>query len=235
MTQKETMKLLAAQEAARTGEEGWTNPESPKDLPELLAEMGRQMKELNARQERVETHLVKMIPSAMEAERRFATIVLAGKELRDEVAKYSEGLKTEFGTQSAQVTATAGDIKQEFQYQLKILQSFFDAVMELSEKNEKMVTQCREMVATSSAIYNRGSAGVQEVAEKTKAHLKTSAETHRKEIEAQAQHFKLIYRKLMRLTVAGTIVLLLCAFAAGTAASAMWFVMRQEQTREMRR
>jgi hypothetical protein len=90
------------------------------------------------------------------------------------------------------------------------------------------------MVATSSGIYQKGSAGVLEVSEKTQAHLKVAAEIHRKEIEAQAQDFQAIYKRLSKLMVIGTIVILLCAFAMGSVAGALWAMMKP-QAEETRR
>lgn len=124
MTQRETMRLLAAQEAAQWEDEGRTDSEDQGDPPEHLAVMWRQMKELDARQARIETHLIKLMPSARKAEEQFATIVLAGKELRDEMAEHRKGVATSLTQYREQVTATAGEIKGEFKHQLQILQSF---------------------------------------------------------------------------------------------------------------
>ncbi len=78
--------------------------------------------------------------------------------------------------------------------------------------------------------------GVQEISEKTQAHLKTAAEVHRKEIEAQAQRFGTIYRRLSKLIVIGTIVILLSAFVAGAMAGARtWSYLKQQQAEEMQR
>ena len=74
-----------------------------------------------------------------------------------------------------------------------------------------------------------------EVSEKTQAHLKVAAEIHRKEIEAQAQDFQSIYKRLSKLIVIGTIVILLCAFAIGSVAGAMWIIMKQHQAEETKR
>ncbi len=235
MSQRETMRHFAAQEAAQWEEETQTNPESQSDSWEQLAEVEKQLKELNARQARIENQLIKLLPSVRTAEEQFATIVLAGKELREEIEQHKKNIATNLSQYGTQVTATAGQIKEEFQHQLKILQVFFDETMKISDKNEKMVGGCQEMVATSSAIYNKGSAGVQEVSEKTQEHLKVAADVHRKGIEAQAQHFQAIYNRLSKLIIIGTIVILLCAFAAGTMAGAMWIQMKQHQTEETRR
>ncbi len=235
MSQREIMRHFAAQEAAQWEEQTQTNPESQSDSWEQLAEVEKQLKELNARQARIESQLIKLLPSAREAEEQFATIVLAGKELREEIEQHKKNIATNISQYSAQVTATAGQVKEEFQHQLNILQVFFDETLKISNKNEQMVGRCQEMVATSSAIYNKGSAGVQEVSEKTQAHLKAAAEAHCKEIETQAQHFKVIYKRLSKLIVIGTIVILLCAFAAGTMAGAMWIQMRRHQAEETRR
>jgi len=197
--------------------------------------MEKYLKELSARQSRIETHLIKLIPSARKAEEQFATIVLAGKELREEMEEHKKGITTNLIGYTAQVTTTAGQIKEEFQHQLGILQEFFDATLKISDKNEQMVGQCQDMVATSSAIYHKGSAGVQELSKKTQAHLKAAAEAHCKEIEAQAQRFGTIYRRLSKLIIIRTIVILLSAFATGTMAGAMWFYMKQHQVEEMRR
>ena len=229
------MRLLAAQEAAQWAEEEQTNPESQSDPLEHLAELGQQMKELDARQARIENHLVKLLPSAKKAEEQFATIVLAGKELREEMEEHRKAVATDLSQYREQVTTTAGQIKGEFQHQLKILEQFFDETLKISDKNEQMVERCQEMVATSSAVYHKGSAGVLAVSEKTQAHLKAAAETHRKEIEAQAQHFRTIYKRLSKLIIIGTIMILLCAFAAGTVASALWTQLRLEQATKTRR
>src|SRR5205085_846502 len=235
MSQRETMRLLAAQEAAQWAEEEQTSPESQRDPLEHLAEMSQQMKELDARQARIENHLVKLLPSAKKAEEQFATIVLAGKELREEMEEHRKAVATSLSQYRDQVTTTAGQIKSEFQHQLKILEQFFDETLKISDKNEQMVERCQEMVATSSAVYHKGSAGVLAVSEKTQAHLKAAAETHRKEIEAQAQHFRTIYKRLSKLIIIGTIMILLCAFAAGTVASALWTQLRLEQATKTRR
>lgn len=235
MSQRETMKHLAAQEAAQWDEEEeQTSPESQTDSWEQLAEIGQRMEELNARQARIENHLIKIIPSARKSEEQFGMIVLAGKELREEMEQQKKGLATDLNKFNAQVKEMAGKVKEEFQYQREILQIFFDKALEISEKNEKMVTQCQEMVATSSAIYNKGSAGVQEVSEKTQAHLKAAADMHRKEIEAQAQHFKTVYRRLTKLVVIGTIVIFICALMMGTMAVATWLQMNQQQKESSR-
>ena len=63
MSQRETMKLLAAQEAAQWAEEGQASPESRSGPLEQLAEMSQQMKELDARQARIENHLIKLAES----------------------------------------------------------------------------------------------------------------------------------------------------------------------------
>jgi hypothetical protein len=88
------------------------------------------------------------------------------------------------------------------------------------------------MVAMSSAVYHRGSAGVMEISEKTQAHLKAAAEAHRKEIEAQVQHFKTIYKRLSKWVVIGTSVILLSALIAGTMAGLMTARYRQLQEKE---
>lgn len=236
MTQRETMKRLAAQEAAEWNEEEeQTSLESQPDSWEQLAKIGRRMEELNARQARIENHLIKIIPSARKVEEQFGTIVLAGKELREEMEQQKKGLATDLSKFNAQVTGAVDKIKEEFRYQRDILQIFFDKALEISDKNEKMVTQCQEMVAMSSAIYNKGSAGVQEVSEKTRAHLKATADIHRKEIEAQAQHFKVMYRKLTKLIVIGTIVILFSALMMGTMAGATWLQMQGQEKEESHR
>lgn len=229
MSQRETMRLLAAQEAAQWEDGEQSEVENLSEPPEQLTELGWQMKELDARQARIETHLIKLMPSAKKAEEQFATIVLAGKELRDEVAEHRNGLATSLAQYTEQVTATVEEIDGEFKQQLQTLQSFFDGVLKLSEKNEQLVGSCQDMVATSSAIYHKGSAGVSEMSEKTQAHLKAAAEAHRKEIEAQAQHFESIYGRLSKLIVIGTVLILLTAFAAGTMTGSMWVAMRQGQ------
>jgi hypothetical protein len=145
------------------------------------------------------------------------------------MAEHRNGVATTLAQYTEQVTTTAGEIKGEFQHQLITLQSFFDEVLRLSEKNEQLVGNCQDMVATSSAIYHKGSAGISEMSEKTQAHLKAAAEAHRKEIEAQAQHFESIYRRLSKLIVIGTVLILLTAFAAGTMTGSMWIAMRQGQ------
>ena len=234
MSQREIMKQSAALEAAQWGEEEQVSQEGQGTL-EKLAGMSRQMKELDARQARIENQLVKLLPSAKMAEAQFATIVLAGKELREEIEEHRDSMAASLGGYKEQVTATAEEIKGEFQRQLNILQLFFDRLVELSEKNERMVERCEDMVATSSAVYHKGSAGVLEISEKTQAHLKTAAEIHRKEIGGQAQDFREVYRRLSRLIVVGTAVILLVAFAAGAAAGALWFATRQPQTEERRR
>lgn len=230
MTQRETMKLLAAQEAAQWEEEEQASLES--DLSDQLSEMSRQMKELDARQARIENHLVKLLPSPKKAEEQFATIVLAGKELREEIAEHRKNIATNLTQYREQVTVTAGEIRGEFQHQFQILQVFFDKTLEISDKNEQMVGRCQDMVATSSGVYQKGSAGVLEVSEKTQAHLKAAADVHRKEIEAQAQDFKTIYRRLSKLIVIGTIVILLSTFIAGTMAGLMTIRYRQLQEKE---
>ena len=236
MSQRETMRHLAAQEAAQWDEqEEQTSPESQTDSWEQLAEIGKRMEELNARQARIENHVIKIIPSARKAEEQFGTIVLAGKELREEMQQQKKGLAADLNKFNAQVKETAGKVKEEFQYQREILQIFFDKAVEISEKNEKMVTQCQEMVAMSSAIYNKGSAGVQEVSEKTQVHLKAATDAHRKEIDAQAQHFKTVYRKLTKLVVIGTIVIFICALMMGTMAGATWLQMQWQEKKESSR
>ncbi len=229
MTQRETMKLLAAQEAAQWEEEEQIGQEGQSDLPDQLTEIALQMKELDARQARIENQLIKLLPSAKKAEHQFATIVLAGKELREEMAEHRKDIAASLTQYKEQVTATAGEIKSEFQYQLQMLQVFFDETMKISDKNEEIVGRCQRMVETSSGVYQKGSAGVLEVSEKTQAHLKATAGAHRKEIEAQAQHFKMIYRRLSRLIVIGAIVILMCTFAAGTMAGAMWSYIREHE------
>lgn len=236
MSQREIMKLSATQEAAKWEDEEQPLPEGTNDSSwGQWTEMEKYLKELNARQSRIETHLIKLIPSARTAEEQFATIVLAGKELREEMEEHKKCITTNLVGYTTQVTTTADQIKGEFQHQLGILQEFFDATLKISDKNEQMVGQCQDMVATSSAIYHKGSAGVQEVSKKTQAHLKAAAEAHCKEIESQAQHFGMIYKRLSKLIVIGTIIILLSAFAAGTMAGAMWFYMKQHQVEEMRR
>ena len=236
MTQRETMRLLAAQEAAQwEEEEEQMSPECQSDLLGQLGEMSQQMKELDARQARIENQIIKLMPSAKKAEEQFATIVLAGKELREEMAEHRKNIGTTLTQYREQVTTTAGEIKGEFQHQLQILQVFFDKTLEISDKNEQMVGQCQDMVATSSGVYQKGSAGVLEVSKKTQEHLKVAAEIHRKEIEAQAQNFQAIYKRLSKLIVIGTIVILLCAFAIGSVAGAMWTIMKQNQAEETRR
>jgi CHASE3 domain sensor protein len=187
------------------------------------------MKELDARQARIETHLIKIMPSARKAEEQFTTIVLAGKELRDEMAEHRNGVATSLAQYTEQVSATAGEIKGEFQRQLKILQAFFDGVLELSEKNEQMVERCQDMVATSSAIYHKGSAGVSEMSEKTQEHLKAAAEAYRKRIEAQAEHFESVFGRLSKLLIVGTAVILLTACVAGAFTGAMWVTMKVDR------
>src|SRR5687768_8675069 len=122
MTQRETMKLLAAQEATQWEEEEQTSPEGQSDLSDQLAEMSQQMKTLDARQARIENHLIRLLPSAKKAEAQFATIVLAGKELRDEMAEHRKNIATSLTQYREQVTTTAEEIKGEFQRQFRILQ-----------------------------------------------------------------------------------------------------------------
>lgn len=232
MTQRETMRHLATQEAAQTEYEDQVSSASTSDSRGQLNEIEERMKELNARQSRIETHLVQMIPSGREAEKKFATLVLAGKELSDEVAEYREGLKMEFDGHCSQVTAATDKIGQEFQYQLEMFQAFFDAVKKLTEKNQQMVEQCREMVATSSGIYNKGSAGVQEVSERTQAHLKAATETHCTAIEAQIQHFKAVQERLRQILFIGTVIILLGTFVMGLAGGIMTIRLRQLQAVE---
>lgn len=229
MTQRETMKLLAAQEAAQWEEEESKSQEGQIDLLSQLADMGQHMKELDARQARIENQLIKLLPSVKKAEHQFATIVLAGKELREEVTEHRKDMVASLTQYREQVTTTAGEIRGEFQHQLQMLQVFFDETMKISDKNEEMVTRCQNMVATSSGVYQKGSAGVLEISEKTQSHLKAAAEGHRKEIEAQAHHFKMIYRRLSRLIFIGAMVILMCAFAAGTMVGAMWSYMREHK------
>jgi len=229
------MKQSAAQEAAQWDEEEEPGLESQSVLSDQLSEMNQQMKELDARQSRIENHLIKLLPSAKKAEEQFATIVLAGKELREGMAEHSKNIATSLTQYREQVTTTAGEIKGEFQHQFQILQEFLDATLEISDKNEQMVRQCQDMVATSSGVYQKGSKGVLEVSEKTQAHLKVAAEIHRKEIEVQAQDFQAIYKRLSKVIVIGTIVILLCAFAMGSVAGALWTMMKQHQAEETRR
>jgi flagellar basal body-associated protein FliL len=229
------MRLSAAQEAAQWEDGEQMSSEDQSDLSYQSAEMSQQMKELDARQARIENHLIKLLPSAKKSEAQFATIVLAGKELREEMSEHQKSMATTLTQYREHVTTTAGEIKGEFQHQLKILKVFFDETMKMCDKNEQMVERCQKMVETSSGVYQKGSMGVLEVSEKTQAHLKAAADTHRKEIEAQAQHFKMIYKRLSKLIVIGTIGILLCAFVAGTLASAMWSSMGQHQAEETRR
>ncbi|HWS99829.1 MAG TPA: hypothetical protein VN256_06095 [Pyrinomonadaceae bacterium] len=228
------MKQSAVQEAAQWEEEQLSQ-DGQGDPLEKLVEMSQQMRELDARQARIENYLINLVPSAKKAETQFATVVLAGKELRDEIEKHRNSLTSSLSGYKEQVAGTAEEIKGEFEHQLGILQLFFDRVLELSEKNERMVERCQDMVAMSSAVYHKGSAGVLEISEKTQAHLKATAEVHRKEMGTQAQDFREVYRRLSRLIVVGTAVILLVAFAAGAAAGALWFVTRQPQTEERRR
>jgi hypothetical protein len=229
------MKQSAAQEAAQwEEEEEQVSLESESGLSGQLTEMNQQMKELDARQARIENQLIKLLPSAKKAEAQFATIVLAGKELREEMAEYRKDIATTLTQYKEQVTTTAGEIKDEFQHQLQILQVFFDKTLEISDKNEQMVGRCQDMVTTSSAVYHKGSAGVLDVSKKTQEHLTATAEIHRKEIEAQAQDFQAIYKRLSKLMVIGTIVILLCSFAMGSVAGALWTMMKP-QAEETRR
>jgi chromosome segregation ATPase len=223
------MRRLAAQEGAQWEDEEQSGLENQSEPPEQLTELGRQMKELDARQARIETHLIKLMPSAKKAEEQFATIILAGKELRDEMAEHRRDIATSLTQYTEQVTATAGEIKGEFKQQLQILQSFFDGVLKLSEKNEQMVDRCQDMVATSSAIYHKGSAGVSEMSEKTQGHLKDAAEAYRKRIEAQAEHFESVFGRLSKLLVVGTFLILLTAFIAGASTGAMWLTLKVDQ------
>jgi hypothetical protein len=233
MSQREIIKQSAAQEAAQWDEEEEQQSlESLNVLSDQLSEMNQQMKELDARQARIENHLIKFLPSAKKAEQQFATIVLAGKELREEMAEHHKNIATTLTQYRKQVTITAGEIKDEFQHQLQILQVFFDETLKISEKNEQMVGQCQDMVATSSAVYHKGSAGVLEISEKTQAHLKSAAEAHRKEIEAQAQHFKATSKQLGKWVIIGTVVILLSALIAGTMAGLMIVRYRQLQEKE---
>ena len=236
MSQREIMKQSAAQEAAQwEEEEDQASLESELGLSGQLAEMNQQMKELDARQARIENQIIKLLPSAKKAEEQFATIVLAGRELREEMAEHHKNIATTLTQYREQVTTTAGEIKGEFQQQLQILQVFFYKTLEISDKNEQMVKRCQDMVATSSGVYQKGSAGVLEVSKKTQEHLKATAEIHRKEIEAQAQNFQAIYKRLSKLVVIGTIVILLRAFAIGSVAGAMWTIVKQYQAEETRR
>jgi hypothetical protein len=219
MSRRETMRLSAAQEATQWEDEEQPESENQSEPPGQLTELGRQMKELDARQARIETHLIKLMPSARKAEEQFATTILAGKELRDEMAEHRRDIATSLTQYQKQVTATAEEIGGEFKQQLQILQSFFDGVLKLSEKNEQMVDRCQDMVATSSAIYHKGSAGVSEMSEKTQAHLKDAAEAYRKRIEAQAEHFDSVFGRLSKLLIVGTVVILLTACVAWRPAS----------------
>jgi hypothetical protein len=233
MSQREIMKQSAAQEAAQWDEEEEQESlESQSILSDQLMEMNQQMKELDARQSRIENHLIKLLPSAKKAEEQFATIVIAGKELREEMAEHRKNIGVSLTQYREQVTSTAGEIKGEFQHQFQILKDFFDATLEISDKNEQMVKQCQDMVATSSGVYQKGSAGVLEISKKTQEHLKSAMEAHRKEIESQAQDFKMIYKRLSKLIVIGTIVILLAAFIAGTMAGLMTARYRQLQEKE---
>src|SRR4051812_24169354 len=93
MSQREIIKQSAAQEAAQWDEEEEQQSlESLNVLSDQLSEMNQQMKELDARQSRIETQLIKLLPSAKKAEEQFATIVLAGKELREEMTGQSKSI-----------------------------------------------------------------------------------------------------------------------------------------------
>jgi hypothetical protein len=223
MSRREIMKHSAAQEANGWEEEDQDVPdgqgETPTDPP---AEVSEKLMELDARQARVEAHLVKIMPSAKQAEKKFAEVVLAGKELRDEMAEHREKISASLKEYSAEVTKAGDGIKGEFQYQLQMLKGFLTAAREVADENEKLVERCQKMVETSSGIYNKGSAAVQDVSEKTRAHLKATAEKHGREIEAQAQHFKTIYKRMILLIVVGAVVIFLSALAAGFIASRMW-------------
>lgn len=223
------MRLLAVREAAQLEDEELTDSEGRGDQSERLTEIGRQMKELDARQARIENHSIKLVPSAKKAEEQFATIVLAGKELRDEMAEHRKNISTSLTQYREQVTATAGEIEGEFQHQLQLLQAFFDQMLKLSEKNERLAGRCQEMMATISAIYHKGSAGVSEMSEKTQAHLKATSEAHCKEIEAQAQHFESVYGRLIKMLVVGTVIILLTALIAGIMTGSTWITIRQQQ------
>lgn len=113
MSQRETMKLLAAQEAAQWKEEEQMSSEGQSDLPEQLSKMRQHMKELDARQALIENQIIKLLPSAKTAEAQFATIVLAGKELREEIVEHQKSIAMSLTQYREQVTKTVGEIKGE--------------------------------------------------------------------------------------------------------------------------
>lgn len=239
MSQREIMKHSAAQEAAQWDEEEQTSLESQRDLWEQLTEIEKLFKQLNARQARIENQLIHLTPSAKKAEAQFATLVLAGKELCEELEQKKMDMAINLNQCNAQAIATADQIKAEFHHQLKMLQKFFDGMLNLRDRNghlvaecQQMVAQCQQMVATSSGVYHKGSAGVQEISEKTQAHLKAATESHRKEIETQAQYFKLMTKRLGKWVITGTVIILLSAPVAGAMAGLMTARYRQLQEKE---
>ena len=233
MSQREIMKRSAAQQAAQ-----WDDEEEPitlenqSELCEQITGIETLVNQLNARQARIENQLIHLTPSAKKAEQQFATLVLAGKELCEEIEQQRKELATNLGQHTEQVTARAGQIKSEFNRQYKMLQEFYNEMVKMNEKNEQMIGQCQNMVATSSAVYHKGSSGVKEISEKTQAHLKVATQEHCKEIEVQAQHFKTIYMRLSKLLIIGTIVILLSALIAGAIAGLMTARYRQLQEQE---
>ncbi len=239
MSQREIMKHSAAHEAAQWVEEEQTSLESRSDLWEQLTGIENLFKQLNARQARIENQLIHLTPSAKKVEVQFATLVLAGKELCEEMEQKKEDMVINLSQCNAQVTATANQINAEFHHQLKILQEFFDATVHIRDQNANLVAECQQlaarcqqMVATSSGVYHKGSTGVQEISEKTQAHLKAATESHRKEIETQAQYFKLMSKRLGKWIIIGTVIILLSAFVAGAMAGLMTTRYTQLQEKE---
>lgn len=222
MNRREIMKRSAAQEATEWEDEEAEDSETPVGSPDQLAEMSQKLRELDAVQGRMEARLNKLMPSAKEAEARLANVVLAGKELKDEIAEHRNAIAASLKDYSAAVAKAGKEIEDQFQLQVRVLRKFLELAEEKGNKNETLVARCQDMVTTSGAFYHRGSAAVQEVSKQTQAHLKATAEAHRREIEAQAQHFRRVYKHLIWLIVVGAVTIFLSALAAGAMAARMW-------------
>ena len=166
------------------------SPGANADLPALLNKAITRLEELSARMAEVERHIANQRPDAERFAHEIGPIVLATRNLREEIAQHKDEMKAGLDSHKKEVAATLKQVETQIGQHRKNIEKDIGQLNGAFNVSQQMVQQGAELLQQSMTVYAKSTKVIEDVSLKAAMHVETTAVKARTVIEREGAGLK---------------------------------------------
>jgi hypothetical protein len=161
-----------------------------------MAEVLTRLDENSARLAEIERQFAVQKPDAERFAQQIGPIVLATKNLREEIEKNRDAMKQELQNHQASVTATLDQISTQIGQHRANIETDVRNMDILAGGSDSILKESKDLLQQSMTVYSRSTQMIEEVSEKASTHITSTAQSNGKTMDEQISRLAQKLREL---------------------------------------